>query len=141
KPLGNGLSRRRSEGLRARVDLDAGQDAVAFKLFGKWHAARRFLVDGFVIHDSAANEVGGARRSKEHFPVSATALFSRRNAENIKSFRQSRGCFVGRKYPLPAGNQTRGKALKIIAHDADPRRLHSYVRTVQTIDQPPDRKF
>jgi hypothetical protein len=100
-----------------------------------------FLADGFVIHDSAANEVGGARRSKEHFPVSATALFSRRDAENIKSFGQSRGCFVGRKYPLPVGNQPRGNALRIVAHDADPQCLHSYVQTVQTIDQPPGRKF
>src|SRR5271167_3832773 len=55
-------------------------------------------------------------RSKKHFPVSATALLGRRDAENVKSFGQSRNGFVGRKDPFPVGDQARGNSFKIVAH-------------------------
>src|SRR6202040_4076616 len=51
--------------------------------------------------------------SKKHFPVSATALFGRRNAENVKSFGQRRRCFVGRQDSLPVGDQTLGNSLRL----------------------------
>src|SRR5262249_20538850 len=74
KPLGDGFVGRAGEGLRAGINLDAGKDALDRKSLGEQRAIGTLLTDRFVIHDDAADELGGARGGKEHFPVGAPAL-------------------------------------------------------------------
>ena len=112
EPLSDRLSGRARKGLRAGVDLDAGKDALAFKNLGERRAAGTLLADRFVIHDGAADEFGGARRGKEHFPVGAPALLGRLDSERVESLRQRWDGFVGRENPFSVGNQTLSNALE-----------------------------
>ena len=54
----------------------------------EWRAIGAVLMDGFVLLDDAADELGLTRRGKEHFAVDAPALFGRRNAETLEPLRQ-----------------------------------------------------
>jgi hypothetical protein len=120
KPLGDGFVGSAGEGLGAGVDLDAGQNALGRKSFGERRATGTLLTDRFVIHDNAADELGGARGGKEHFPVGAPALLGRLNPERIETSCQGGDGLVGRENPFPFRNQRQRDALQIVARHADP---------------------
>src|SRR5262245_2618954 len=102
-------------GLGAGVDLDAGKDALDRKSLGERRAVGTLLTDRFVIHDDTADELGGARRGKEHFPVSAPALLGRLNPERVESSCQGGDSLVGREDPFPFRNQRQRDTSQIVA--------------------------
>jgi hypothetical protein len=105
KPLGDGLMGRAGQRFRAGVDLDAGKDAPGRQSLCERRAAGTLLMDRFVIHDDAANELGGARAGKEHLPVGAPALLRRLDPQCVEAFRQGGDGFVSRQDPLALGNE------------------------------------
>jgi hypothetical protein len=111
KTFGDNLIGRASEGLCAGVDLDAGKDALDRQSLRERCATGALLTDCFVVHDSAADELSGARAGKEHFPGGAPALLGRPDPECIEPFRQGGDGFVRRENPLAPANERQRDAL------------------------------
>ena len=120
EPLGYCFAGRARERLCADVDLDAGKDVLLRKNLGEGCAVGALLPDGLVLHDDAADELRPTRRGEEHFPVGASALFGRRDAERVEPLRQGGDGLVGCEDPLAVGDQCRRDALKIVAHSSNP---------------------
>jgi hypothetical protein len=77
-------------------------------------------MDGFVLQDDAADELGLTRRGKEHFAVCASALLGRRDAERIEALRQCGNRLIGGENSFPVDDQRGCDALEIVAHDSNP---------------------
>ena len=111
--LGDGLLRGAGKRLRAGIDLDAGNDALAREHLGERRPAGALLTDGLVVQDGAADELGHAARGEQHLAVGAPALLSGPDPERVEPPGQGGDGLVGRENALAVGDQRRRDALQI----------------------------
>ena len=84
------------EVLRARVDLDPGDDALAREELGERRAVVGRLADRLVVEDHAADVLLEARRREEEVPVRAAVLLGRLDADRVEPLRdRARGLVRG----------------------------------------------
>jgi hypothetical protein len=79
EPLGHRLLGRAGERLGSHVHLHARQHALLGQHLRQRPAARGVLVDGLVLQDDAADELGLAGRGEQHLAVGAASLLRGRN--------------------------------------------------------------
>ena len=114
KAFSDGFLPRSRKRLGTSIHLDARNNALRYLDIGHRSASRAFLADGLVLHDHAADELGGTRRREEHLAVGAPALLGRWDSERIEALGQGRDGLVGGENSFLLGNQRQRDALQVV---------------------------
>ena len=102
--LGDGLARKAGERLRSRVDLDAGNDAVAGEVLGERHPVPGLLTQRLVVKDDGADVVGSPRRREQQLAIGAATLLARFQLDLVEALLDGAARFVRRENALVFGH-------------------------------------
>ena len=97
------------QGLRALVDLDAGDRAGLLDQLDQRRAVLGVLPDGLVIEDDAGNVLAHRLgRAEQHLAVVAAVLLGRFDIDGVKALLDGAGGFVGSQNALARRNHRKG---------------------------------
>ena len=104
RPFGDGLAREAGERLRARVHLDAREDAARGEQLREWLAVGGLLAEGLVVQDHAGNVLLGTGRGEQQLAVGAARLEARLEPDLVEALLDRAGGFVSRQDALSGGD-------------------------------------
>ena len=115
--LGDRLAGEHRQRLRARVHLDARDDAHRGEQLGERRAVGRRLPDRLVEQDHAADVLGQPRRREEHLTVRAPVVLRGVEPDRVEPLLDRAGALVGREDALARCDQLRrGRAEYVGVH-------------------------
>ena len=91
--------------LRARIDLDAGNDTRVGEGFDEGRAILRLLADRFVVKDRAADGLAQTGRSHDQFSIGAARLLGLGNPKLGKPFVAGGNAFIHGQQAFVVGDQ------------------------------------
>ena len=112
--LGDRLALGEGERLRALVDLDTGDDALALQERRERRAVRGALADRLVEEDHPADVVLRAGRGEEQVAVCAPALLGRLDIDRVEALLDRAVALVGGENSLPRSDQRPGDRLELV---------------------------
>ena len=110
--LGDGLVREIGEGLRALVDLDAGEDAKRCEVLRERHAGAGALAQRLVVQDHTADGLVEAGGREQHLAVELAIRCGGFERDGIETLRDGAGAFIGCEDPLTGGDHAARDALE-----------------------------
>ena len=108
QPLGDALSGCACQLLRPRVHLDARHHPRIRQDLHNRRTVVALLTDGLVVQNNSADELGSARRPKQHLPVVATVRLGALSADAVEPALNSPGALVGCQDALTRRHQRPG---------------------------------
>ena len=102
--FGDGFARAQRHRLGARIDLDAGEDAVAIQKLHERRAVEALLAERLVVEDHAGDVVAELGRVEQHVAVGAAVLLDVLEADALEALFDGAGGLVGGKDALALGH-------------------------------------
>ena len=102
------------ERLRALVDLDPRDDALALQKLRERRAVRGALADRLVEEDHAADVVLGPGGGEEHVAIRAPALLGRLDVDRVEALLDRAVALVGGQDSLARSDQRSGDRLELV---------------------------
>jgi hypothetical protein len=114
--FGDRLALGAGERLRARVDLDAGDDPLRGEQLGERRPIGGALAERLVVEDDAADELLGARRREEEVAIRAPVLLRRLDPDRVEALLDRAARLVGGEDPLPLGDERARGLVQFAGH-------------------------
>jgi hypothetical protein len=120
--FGDGLAGETGKRLRARVDLDAGDDAELGQVLRERRAVLGFLAQGFIVKDHAADVVGDVRRGEQQLAIRAACFLRRFQLDAVEALLDRAAGFVGGQNTLALRDHCARNRLELTA-------IHTFLRS------------